>query len=150
VASGAIKYGMTRVDSNKKIVFDMAEWLKLDGESGPYIQYVYARINSLVNKIGMPANFDSKNLTHEIEKQIILKLSECNTVVLEACENYKTHLLTGYLYELAKLFNSFYAECSVANAEEETKNARVYLCKSVATTLKEGLSLLGIEAPDKM
>ena len=150
VASGAIKYGMTRVDSNKKIVFDMAEWLKLDGESGPYIQYVYARINSLVNKIGMPANFDSKNLTHEIEKQIILKLSEFNTVVLEACENYKTHLLTGYLYELAKLFNSFYAECSVANAEEETKNARVYLCKSVATTLKEGLSLLGIEAPDKM
>lgn len=150
VASGAIKYGMTRVDSNKKIVFDMSEWLKLDGESGPYIQYVYARINSLVNKIGVPSEFNAENLSEEIEKQIILKLSEFNSVVLDACESYKTHLLTGYLYDLSKLFNSFYAECSVANAEEKIKNARVYLCKSVAITLKEGLSLLGIDAPEKM
>lgn len=150
VAGGAIKYGMTRVDSNKKIIFDMNEWLKLDGESGPYIQYVYARINSLVNKLGPVSTCDYSKFEAEIEKQIILKLSEFNTIVQDACENYKTHVLCGYLYELSKLFNSFYAECPVGNAEEEIKNARVFLCQAVAKTLKEGLGLLGIETPDRM
>lgn len=150
VASGAIKYGMTRVDSNKKIVFDMNEWLKLDGESGPYIQYVYARINSMLDKIEAPKIIDYSVLTIDVEKHIILKLSEFNTIVQNTLEQYKTHLLTGYLYDLAKLFNSFYAECPVANAELTLKNARYALCQATSTTLKQGLALLGIEAPQKM
>ena len=153
VAEGAIKFGMTRIDTNKKIVFDMDEWLKLDGESGPYIQYVYARINSLLNKLGRveasQVNFEV--FTHEQEKELIAKLSQFNNSVEIATKQYKTIAITGYLYELAKFFNSFYAECSVATAETpESKNARLYLCEAVAHTLKTGLSLLGIRAPQKM
>jgi arginyl-tRNA synthetase len=150
VASGAIKYGMTRVDSTKKIIFDMNEWLKLDGESGPYIQYVHARINSMINKLGIVESADFSNLTTDIESQIVLKLANFNTVVSASCEDYKTHFLCAYLYELSKLFNSFYSECPVGKAEEGVKEARIMLCQAVAITLKEGLKLLGIEAPKKM
>ena len=151
VAAGAIKYGMTRVDPNKKIIFNMDEWLKLDGESGPYIQYVYARINSLVNKIGTSEIADYSVLSHDLEKDLINKISSFNSVVENTLKQYKTHNLCSYLYELAKMFNSFYAECSVQNAEnEELKFARVELCKAVSITLKEGLSLLGIKAPTRM
>jgi arginyl-tRNA synthetase len=150
VASGAIKYGMTRVDSTKKIVFDMNEWLKLDGESGPYIQYVHARINSMINKLEKVESADFSNLTTEVESQIVLKLSEFNTIVSSACEDSKTHLLCAYLYELSKLFNSFYSECPVGKADVGVREARTMLCQAVATTLKEGLALLGIEAPNRM
>ncbi len=150
IASGAIKYGMTRVDSNKKIVFDMSEWLKLDGESGPYIQYVYARISSMVQKLQGDFKSDYSKLTTDNEQQIILKLSEFNSVVLQACEESKTHLLTGYLYDLSKLFNSFYAESQISNAEESLKGARIDMCNSVAITIKKGLELLGIQAPSRM
>jgi arginyl-tRNA synthetase len=150
VASGAIKYGMTRVDSTKKIIFDMNEWLKLDGESGPYIQYVHARINSMINKLGIVESADFSNLTTDIESQIVLKLANFNTVVSASCEDYKTHFLCAYLYELSKLFNSFYSECPVGKAEEGVKEARIMLCQAVAITLKEGLKLLGIEAPKRM
>ena len=151
VAAGAIKYGMTRVDPNKKIIFNMDEWLKLDGESGPYIQYVYARINSLVNKIGTSEKANYSALNHDLEKDLINKISSFNSVVENTLKQYKTHNLCSYLYELAKMFNSFYAECSVQNAEnEELKFARVELCKAVSITLKEGLSLLGIKAPTRM
>ena len=150
VAAGAIKYGMTRVDSNKKIVFEMNDWLKLDGESGPYIQYVHARINSMLQKLDTPKSADYSTLTVDVEKHIILKLSEFNSIVQTTTEQYKTHMLCGYLYDLAKLFNSFYAECPVANAQENLKNARYGLCQAVARTLKEGLALLGIQAPEKM
>ena len=151
VASGAIKYGMTRIDPNKKIVFNMDEWLKLDGESGPYIQYTYARINSLVKKIGIDNSPKLSCLVHEQEKELINKLSQFNTIIENTLKQYKTHNLCSYLYELAKNFNSFYAACSVQKAEtEDLKYARVYLCSAVANTLSKGLSLLGIEAPEKM
>jgi arginyl-tRNA synthetase len=153
VAAGAIKYGMTCIDNNKKIVFDMDEWLKLDGESGPYIQYVHARINSMLIKLGKATSseLDYGELTHQQEQNLILKLMDFNNVVESACAQYKTSHLCSYLYELSKLFNSFYAECSVAQAgSEDLKQARLALCESVATTLKHGLGLLGIEAPDKM
>ncbi len=150
VASGAIKYGMTRVDSNKKIVFQMDEWLKLDGESGPYIQYVHARIHSMVEKLKGDYKSDYSQLSTDNEKQIIIKLSEFNSVVESACEEYKTHLLTGYLYDLSKLFNSFYAESQISNAEEGIKGARLEMCESVSLVLKKGLELLGIEAPKRM
>ena len=150
VASGAIKYGMTRVDSNKKIVFDMNEWLKLDGESGPYIQYVHARINSMLNKLDKPTKIDYSSLTADVEKNIILKLADFNSVVETTLDQYKTHILCGYLYDLAKLFNSFYAECPVASAEDRVRDARYALCEAVALTLNQGLALLGIQSPNRM
>lgn len=149
VAKGAIKYGMTRIDPAKKIVFDMQEWLKLDGESGPYIQYAYARINSMLNKLGAPVHQELKVEAPQ-EKELVATLMNFHHVVQQATEQYKPSHLTAYLYDLSRAYNSFYAECPVGSAEEPTRSSRLLLSKATAETLKKGLSLLGIEAPDRM
>lgn len=151
IASGAIKYGMTKIDSNKKIVFDMDEWLKLDGDSGPYIQYVCARINSILQKKELDlskANF--LKLNQDIEQEIIKKLLDFNETIEQSLLNYKTHLITSYLYDLSKLFNSYYAENKIISDDEELTHARLALAKSVKSALAKGLSLLGITVPVKM
>jgi arginyl-tRNA synthetase len=151
IAEGAIKYGMTKVDSNKKIVFDMNEWLKLDGESGPYIQYVCARINSILEKAPSADNANYALLTKAEEVSLINKLAGFNDIIKACIDNSKTHHLTGYLYELAKLFNSFYAKHKVNDeTNANLTSARVSLTKSVLIQLTKGLELLGIEAPKKM
>jgi arginyl-tRNA synthetase len=153
VARGAIKYGMIRLDNNKKIVFDMKEWLKLDGESGPYIQYSFARINSLCDKLGYKDSLkaDWNQLKEPQEMALLQKLNGFNDVAIISAEQYKTGSMCSYLYDLSKLFNSFYAECSVQNAgSEELKIARLLLCKSVSLVLEKGLNILGIPAPKRM
>ncbi len=149
VARGAIKYGMTRIDPGKKIVFDMQEWLKLDGESGPYIQYAYARINSMLNKLGKP---DSSEIliTGPQEKDLVAELMKFHLVVQQATETYRPSVLTAYLYDLSRAYNSFYAECPVGSAAEPTRSSRLQLSTATATVLKKGLSLLGIDAPERM
>ncbi len=149
VAKGAIKYGMTRIDPAKKIVFDMQEWLKLDGESGPYIQYAYARINSMVNKLGTPID-SSLVIETSQEKELISQLMNYHHVVQQATEHYRPSLLTNYLYDLGRAFNSFYAECPVGTASEPIRSSRLKMSKATALTIKHGLSLLGIEAPERM
>jgi arginyl-tRNA synthetase len=153
VARGAIKYGMIRLDNNKKIVFDMKEWLKLDGESGPYIQYSFARINSLCDKLGYKDSLkaDWNQLKEPQEMALLQKLNGFNDVDIISAEQYNTGSMCSYLYDLSKLFNSFYAECSVQNAgSEELKIARLLLCKSVSLVLEKGLNILGIPAPKRM
>jgi arginyl-tRNA synthetase len=149
VAKGAIKYGMTRIDPNKKIVFDMEEWLKLDGESGPYSKYAFARINSMLNKLGGPTG-DEFSLETQQEKDLVALLMNFNTIVQQATEHYKPSLLTAYLYDLGRAFNSFYAECPVGSSEGVIRQSRLALSKATALTLKQGLELLGIEAPERM
>jgi arginyl-tRNA synthetase len=149
VAKGAIKYGMTRIDPSKKIVFDMQDWLKLDGESGPYIQYAYARINSMVNKLGSPTS-DLLEIDTPQEKDLISELTKFHHVVEQATELYKPSVLTNYLYDLSRAYNSFYAECPVGSAPEPLRSSRLMLSKATAMTLKQGLALLGIEAPERM
>lgn len=153
VAQGAIKYGMLRMDTNKKIVFDMKEWLKLDGESGPFIQYSTARINSLIKKIGKVAEQDIhwELLTHKSERQLMQGLMHFHQQVLNATENYKPHSLCTYLYDLAKRFNSFYHDCPIATAEsEDLKQARLALAQCTGLVLQKGLALLGIPSPERM
>jgi arginyl-tRNA synthetase len=149
VARGAIKYGMTRIDPNKKIVFDMQEWLKLDGESGPYIQYAYARINSMLLKLGHPKETNFHYETPQ-EKDLIAHLIKFHHVVQDATTQYRPSILTAYLYDLSRSYNSFYAECPVGSSPEPTRSARLHLSRAVADTLKQGLNLLGIEAPQRM
>lgn len=149
VAKGAIKYGMTRIDPAKKIVFDMQEWLKLDGESGPYIQYAYARINSMLNKLGAPKSAELKIDTPQ-EKELVAVLMNFNHVVQQAVEQYKPSFVTAYLYDLSRAYNSFYAECPVGSSEEPLRSSRLQLSKATAETLKKGLELLGVEAPERM
>ncbi len=152
IANGAIKYGMCRMDNNRKIVFDMDEWLKLDGETGPYLQYVHARIFSLVQKIKIDeSQVNFSQLTTPQEEALLIKLTQFNEVVVQSATQMKTINLCSYLYELGKLFNSFYAECSIAKAENETLKANRYqLALACGKVMKEGLALLGIEAPEKM
>ncbi len=153
VAKGAVKYGMLRIDNNKKIVFDMAEWLKLDGESGPFIQYSFARINSLCRKFNFDsaASVDYSVLEHVAERKLLQGLIHFNTVAVRAAEEYRPSLLCTYLYELAKKFNFFYHECSMAQAETpEIKQARLALSYCTGQTLKQGLALLGIPVPERM
>lgn len=153
VAKGAIKYGMLRQDTNKKIVFNMKEWLQLDGESGPFIQYSYARINSLIKKINISVdeNFDGALLIHASEIKLMQQLMNFNTQILLSAENYKPASLCTYLYETAKKFNSFYHECSIGQAETaELKKARLTLALCTGEILKQGLALLGIPVPERM
>lgn len=151
VAKGAIHYGMLRQDTNKKIVFDMNEWLKLDGESGPFIQYSCARINSLQKKFEMKMDFDGSVLTHSSEIKLMQHLMNFNTVIVNATENYKPSSLCTYLYETAKKFNAFYHDCSIGNAEtEKLRQARLALSTATGAILKDGLNLLGIPVPERM
>lgn len=164
VAQGAIKYGMLKQDTNKKIVFDMNEWTKLDGESGPFVQYSYARIQSLITKLGASALLslssspqggnqliDGSLLNHATEIQLMQHLMSFNTVVLNAAENYKPAALCSYLYDTAKKFNSFYHDCPIGTAETESlKRARLALAQSTGHVLKQGLALLGIPVPQRM
>lgn len=156
VAKGAIKYGMLRMDTNKKIVFDMNEWLKIDGESGPFIQYSSARINSIIKKVGeldlsKAESVQWQLLTHDAERKLIQSLMQFQSQVLSSTLNYKPAQLCTYLYELAKRFNFFYHECSIAQAEsEELKKSRLALSHATRSVLQKGLELLGIPAPARM
>jgi arginyl-tRNA synthetase len=153
IARGAINYGMTRFDNNRKIVFDMKEWLKLDGETGPYLQYVFARINSLCAKLGYSDDLTPSfnELQKDSEIALLLKSSSFNDTVVLCHEKNSPTALCSYLFELGKLFNSFYAECSISKAEtQELKESRLVLSKSVSLIIQKGLELLGIEAPERM
>ena len=152
VAKGAIFYGMLRMDTNKKIVFDMNEWLKLDGESGPFIQYSYARIASLGRKFARTnAAVDWSLLSHSSERQLMQSLAGLNSAIAQAAENFKPASICNYLYDLAKNFNVFYHECPIGTEKDEAvREARLALSAAVGLTLKQGLSVLGIPAPEKM
>ena len=150
ISNGAIKYGMLRVDNNRKIVFDLDEWLNLDGETGPYIQYTVARAKSLLDKFSLSESGHYKDLNTQSERALMVKMSRFNDVVLSCHENNKTIMLTGYLYALAKLFNSFYANNKIGNLSDEAlKQARLRLVNAVYYILDSGLNLLGIKCPDK-
>jgi len=152
VAKGAIFYGMLRIDTNKKIVFDMNEWLKLDGESGPFVQYSYARIASLGRKFPRAQKqVDWSVLTHPSERQLMQALFGFNSSLAQAAENFKPAAICTYLYELAKKFNVFYHECPIGTEKDETvREARLALSSAVGITLRHGLNTLGMPAPEKM
>lgn len=152
VAQGAIKYGMVKIDSNKKIVFELEEWLKLDGDSGPFIQYSAARINSLLRKLGpISEKINWSLLVHPAEHQLMQGLLFYRSTVQAAAEQMKPSFICTYLLDLAKRFNHFYHECPIATAESaELKMARLGLASAVGETLRQGLGHLGIPTPDRM
>jgi arginyl-tRNA synthetase len=153
IANGAIKYGMLKYDNNKKIVFDMDEWLKIEGETGTYIQYAATRIRSILNKLGDAAlsKPDWEKLITPQEINLCLKLTKFNEVVQTSCNQFKATFLCTYLFELSRLFNAFYVECRIVDeVDEGLKAARVKLVQAVFATLEKGLALLGIRIPARM
>ena len=153
IANGTIKYGMLRIDNNRKIVFDLNEWIKLDGNTGPYLQYVCTRINSLLQKLSFDQQSipDFSVLSEKYEIPILIKLSLFNKILFKAAEECRPSLMCTYLFELGRLFNTFYASCPINNAKtRELKTSRLHLSWAVKITMQKGLSVLGIETPKRM
>ncbi len=153
VAKGAIKYGMVKIDTQKEIVFSMEEWIKISGNSGPYQQYVCARITRLLEKQGYAPNgeIDWSLLVHAAEIDLLIKASGFNDAMLNATRKYQTNQVTNYLYDLSKSLNSFYNDINVKETEDPVlKNTRMALLEVVRKVESQGLALLGIGIPEKM
>jgi arginyl-tRNA synthetase len=154
VGMGALKYFILKVDARKNMLFNPEESIDFNGNTGPFIQYTYARIRSILRKAeaeGLVAKTsDSINL-NEKEIALIQKMSEYGAAVAQAGKDYSPSGIANYCYELTKAFNQFYHDYSILGAEtQEQKQLRLALAKNVAKTIKNGMSLLGIEVPERM
>ena len=150
IGYGALKYSILKVNPDKNVLFDWDVALNFEGDSGPYIQYSHARACSILENEKWKGKVDTTLLKEEKEIQLIDKLSKFGDVVLEATNNLKPQVIATYMNELARAFNEFYHECPVLKAEKSIKNARLALVDATRQVLKNGLYLLGIEAPEKM
>ena len=156
VGMGALKYFILKVDARKNMLFNPEESIDFNGNTGPFIQYTYARIRSIMRKaeaegIVLPSVLPHTLPLNEKEVQLIQKLNSFETVVEQAGKDYSPSGIANYCYELTKDFNQFYHDYSILNAESaETKTLRLALAKNVAKTIKNGMQLLGIEVPERM
>jgi arginyl-tRNA synthetase len=152
IGLGALKYFILKVDPKKRILFDPAASIDFQGNTGPFIQYTYARIQAILRK----ANFDTKIEVdtielHEKEKELIKQLQLFPEVIQNAAQNYSPALIANYTYDLVKGFNSFYQSVSILGAEKDSEKIfRVQLSKVVSNTIKNALNLLGINVPERM
>lgn len=149
VAIGAIKFTMLHAHAKNDIAFDLEKAVKLDGDSGPYLQYAYARISSVLDKVkgGGEADFDAFN---DEDWGLARELGDFEYAVGRAAEELSPHYISHYLLELASEFSSWYGKNSVKDAAPELRAARLELLKAVRQILKEGLHLLGIEVMERM
>ncbi|CAM1333601.1 arginine--tRNA ligase [Tenacibaculum aestuariivivum] len=151
IGLGALKYFILKVDPKKRILFDPKASVDFQGNTGPFIQYTYARIQSILRK----ADFDYSNAVsielHAKEKELIKQLELYPEVIQQAANNYSPAVIANYTYELVKEFNSFYQNVHILGEENEDKKVfRVQLSKKVADTIKSAFALLGIEVPERM
>ncbi len=156
VGMGALKYFILKVDARKNMLFNPEESIDFNGNTGPFIQYTYARIRSIMRKaeaegIVLPSVLPNTLPLNEKEVQLIQKLNSFETVVEQAGKDYSPSGIANYCYELTKDFNQFYHDYSILNAgSTEAKTLRLALAKNVAKTIKNGMQLLGIEVPERM
>lgn len=152
IGSGALKYFMLKVDAKKKMLFDPKESIDFNGNTGPFIQYTYARIQSVLNKAGnVKAIIDPKVELNELERELIKLIYEFPAVLEESAKTYNPSHIANYIYELTKVFSRFYHDCSILKEENETvKQLRLALAKQCGQIIKNGMSLLGIEVPNRM
>ncbi len=151
IGLGALKYFILKVDPKKRILFDPKSSVDFQGNTGPFIQYTYARIQSIIRK----ANFDySKEATidlHEKEKELLKQLELYPDTIQQAAANYSPAIVANYTYDLVKEFNSFYQNVSILGEENQDKKIfRVQLANKVAETIKSAFLLLGINVPERM
>lgn len=151
IAMGALKYYILKVDPKKRILFDPKESVDFNGNTGPFIQYTFARIQSLLRKES-PKEFDANAIElNDAEKEIIRALYDFEDTIEKAATEMSPALIANYVYELVKLFNSFYQNNPILkNEDENVKNFRLYLSQWVANTIQNSLRLLGIGVPERM
>ena len=153
VGIGAIIFGDLVNDRVRDMEFSWDKILNFEGETGPYVQYVHARICSILRKYGKEVSSDVKYelLVEDVEKELVKKLYEFKQVVVDSADQYKPSFVARHLLELGQLFNTFYNVCPVlSSGNDELTKARVLLCDSVRQVLANGLWLLGLKAPEEM
>lgn len=156
VGLGALKYFILKVDARKNMLFNPAESIDFNGNTGPFIQYTYARIRSVMRKaqadgIQLPAALSADAPLNDKEIQLIQKMDAFKVAVKDAGENYNPAGIANYCYELTKDFNQFYHDYSILSADTDTeKVTRLVLADNVAKVIKNGMGLLGIEVPERM
>ena len=156
VGLGALKYFILKVDARKNMLFNPEESIDFNGNTGPFIQYTYARIRSILRKaqaegIAVPAQLGENMPLNEKEIELIQKLNEFGAAVEQAGKDYSPSGIANYCYELTKAFNQFYHDYSILGADtEDEKIVRLVLAQNVGKTLKNGMALLGIEVPERM
>ena len=155
IGMAALKYHIVKVNPQKRMVFDPKESVDLQGQTGPYIQYSYVRINGVVSKAQKEGINLSQPMVYEIlapqEKDLILKLYNYPNTIEEAAASYDPSIIANYCYDLAKGFHKFWHDLSILNADTEgVKIFRLQLSNQVGQVLKHGMDLLGIEMPERM
>ena len=151
IGLGALKYYILKVDPKKKIAFNPQESIDFQGNTGPFIQYTYARIQSILRKAGELPALPTTGELHAKERELIKQLSLFASVVQQAADTYSPALIANYVYELVKEFNSFYQNVSILGEEDPIKRAlRIHLSHKVGEVIATGFDLLGIEVPERM
>ena len=151
IGLGALKYYILKVDPKKKIAFNPQESIDFQGNTGPFIQYTYARIQSILRRAGELPQLPTIGDLHPKERELIKQLSLFAGVVQQAADTYSPALIANYVYELVKEFNSFYQNVSILGEEDATKRAlRIHLSRKVGEVIATGFGLLGIEVPERM
>ncbi|MDD4220750.1 MAG: arginine--tRNA ligase, partial [Sphaerochaetaceae bacterium] len=155
VGLGALKYFILKVDPRKNMTFNPQESIDFNGNTGPFIQYTHARIQSVLRKaaeqnIDIPNSIGDVELS-EKEEGLVQMLVDFPTVIQQAAEEYNVSLIANYVYDLVKEYNQFYHDFTILREENESLKAfRLMLSKNTALTIKKGMSLLGIDVPERM
>ena len=151
IGLGALKYYILKVDPKKRILFNPEESVDFQGNTGPFIQYTYARIQSILRKAGTQTEVSNLLELHPKEKELVKQLQLFPDAIQQAGVQYSPALIANYTYELVKSFNSFYQNVSILGADNnEEKSFRIQLSKAVSDVIKTAFNLLGIEVPERM
>ncbi len=151
IGYGALKYAILKVSPEKSVTFDLEQALSFEGDTGPYIQYSYARIASILRKNGeWLGEYNASLLQEKMEIGLVKMLSNYPVVVEKAAVNLHPHLIAAYVYELSQRFNEYYHQHDILQAREDVKNARIALIIAIQQVLKSSLSLLGIGVLERM
>jgi len=154
IGIGAIRYNIIKVQPEKDIIFNWNDALNFEGNSAPFIQYSYARACGIMSKININKENMNSNyslLTHKSEYDLIKNIAEFPIIIEESYKHFKPHILANYLFNIASNFNQFYRDCPVISEENiEIQNARLMLVNGAKIVIKNGLNLLGIDAPKEM
>nr|WP_134122688.1 arginine--tRNA ligase [Kribbella kalugense] len=148
VGIGAVKYADLSSDRGNDYVFDLDRMVAMTGNTGPYLQYAHARLTRLLSKAGTPG--EVTDLKDPAEQQLALLLTDFADTVAQVAETLQPHRLCTYLYDVASALSTFYEQCPVLSSEGATRASRIALCTATRKVLQDGLSLLGIQAPDAM
>ena len=157
LALGALKYFLLKIDPRKRMMFNPEESIQFQGHTGPFIQYTHARISAILRKaVELNIDLDQAHVNlewdlHETERDLIATLNEYREDMMEAADNFAPSVIANYCFELAKNYNRFYTEVSIFNEKNvDKRNFRASLSRQTARTIKHGMSLLGIDVPERM